>query len=401
MQCAGGGTTIVTGHVYEPAGDLPLYNAMVYVPSVKPDPFTSGASCDRCGGQVTGSPLVATLTGADGAFELDNVPAGDAIPLVIQIGRWRRQITIPHVAPCTTTALTNPDLQRLPRNQNEGDIPQMAIATGAFDPFECLLRKVGIADSEFTPPTATGRVHYYRSNGLDTHSPAAAGSLLWSQLSTLLKYDVVILPCEGMELKKPPAATQNLIDYTTQGGRVFTTHFGYEWIKDAQAPFSTDVADWSAEAMHPPDPFIVQLDTSFPKGKAFAQWLVNVGVNPVNPGTLTIHDARHDVVSVKPIAQRWIYGTNPMATMNQSTVQHFTFNTPWGDMGARDDMGQTIQCGRVVYSDFHVSVDGLTGAVDFPEACDTGPFTDQEKALVFMLFDLSSCVQPDTTPPVF
>jgi hypothetical protein len=54
----------------------------------------------------------------------------------------------------------------------------------------------------------------------------------------------------------------------------------------------------------------------------------------------------------------------------------------------------------VLFSDFHVSTNALyQNATIFPEACVDGPLTDQEKALVFMLFDLSACVQDDATAP--
>ena len=45
----------------------------------------------------SGSPLVGTTSAVDGTFTLNNVPAGSNIPLVIQIGKWRRQVVLPEV----------------------------------------------------------------------------------------------------------------------------------------------------------------------------------------------------------------------------------------------------------------------------------------------------------------
>jgi len=83
---------------------------------------------------------------------------------------------------------------------------------------------------------------------------------------------------------------------------------------------------------------------------------------------------------------------------------HMTFNTPLD--APKDDMGVPQYCGRAVFSDFHVTANALvagspSSAWTFPTACDTTKaLTDQEKALAFMLFDLSSCVQSDQTNPI-
>ena len=54
-------------------------------------PFTPGVQCDQCGGAgAQANVLVSATSGADGKFTLSNVPVGNNIPVVIQIGRWRR-----------------------------------------------------------------------------------------------------------------------------------------------------------------------------------------------------------------------------------------------------------------------------------------------------------------------
>ena len=88
------------------------------------------------------------------------------------------------------------------------------------------------------------------------------------------------------------------------------------------------------------------------------------------------------------VAQQWIYGTD---TQNSKPmVQYFSFNTP---VGAQE-------CGRMVFSDVHVSAGAGTdgGKAPFPSGCVSQDLSPQEQALEFMIFDLSSCVQPDTAP---
>jgi len=404
VTCTNGGTTTLSGQVFDPSGTVPLYNAVVYVPNGEVKPFTPGLTCDRCGSPTSGDPLVTTLTDATGTFTLRNVPAGTSFPLVMQIGKWRRVVTIPAVPACTTTTLSDVNQQRLPRNRNEGNIPQLAIATGSADPFECLLLKMGIDVAEFTRPENGGRVHMYvtpQGNPpplqLDGGSPPATS--LWLDAGTLSQYDVVLLPCEGSEYRKPDAGISNLVDYTAAGGRLFVTHYSYVWTA-FDAPFN-QVANWvpdPSQQHNPPDPFSALIDTTFPKGVAFQDWLSNV--NALSSGKLSINDPRDDVGPVNvPLGTRWIYGPNPNNTITPITTQHLTWNTPVFPPPQPDgDAG--VQCGRVVFSDFHVTADGLAnGQGKFPTSCRSGAMTPQEKALVFMLFDVSSCVQDDRLPP--
>jgi hypothetical protein len=149
-------STTVSGTVLAPNGVDPLVSVLVYVPNGTVQPFKPNVACDICGAPASDSPLVQTVTTVDGTFTLTNVPVGANIPLVIQTGRWRRQVTIPNVVSCTDTPVAS-SLTRLPRNQGEGDIPLMAFATGYVDALECVLRKVGVDDAEFTAPGGGGR----------------------------------------------------------------------------------------------------------------------------------------------------------------------------------------------------------------------------------------------------
>lgn len=322
VNCAGGTSTTLTGTVRAPtpstylaAGTLadPLYNAVVYVPNGPVAAFAPGITCDICGAPASGSPLVSAITGFDGAFTLSNVPTGANIPLVIQLGRWRRQIVIPNVAPCTNTVLT-PDQTRLPRNQSEGDIPLMALSTGDVDGLECVLRKIGIDDSEFTVPSANGgrgRVQLYLGNGEDVAAGGApAASALYGDASRLAGYDMVLFACEGAENRKAAADQQRIIDYTNGGGRIFATHFSYVWLFN-DAPFSS-TALWNAEAASPPDPILSTIDESFPKGRAMSQWLWLVNASP-SPGQISLTAPRHDFDGVVAPSQDWVYANRLVA----------------------------------------------------------------------------------------
>jgi hypothetical protein len=396
MACAGGGDTTISGVVHAPTPPAlgtadPLYNALVYVPNAPVTKFTPGVACERCA-PVSGAPLVKTLTGPDGKFTLRNAPVGAAVPLVIQIGRWRRQVAIPNVAPCTDTQLPD-ELTRMPRNQTEGEIPAIAVATGDYDPFDCTLRKIGIAESEFTASSGNGRVNLWPYYG---HQPATGtargGDELMGSLDNLSRYDLVILPCDS-RAPKAKALEDNLVAYTGRGGRVFLTDLGYSWLQSD--PVFNATVNWV-----PPDglvegaDFTTLVDQTFPKGMAFSAWLSAIGAARPATGQIPVHDPfmGHSYIT-SPVAptQSWLYTQGPY-----STIQLVTFNTP---IGMPDDQ----QCGRVVYTQFHVANDGASNAFGdnhFPSACNNDPMTPQEKALEFMVFDLSSCLQADRAPVV-
>jgi hypothetical protein len=398
MTCAAGARTTLRGKVYDPAGKVPLYNVVVYVPNAALDPISTGPTCERCDSPVSGKPITTALTDTKGEFVLDNVPVGADVPLVVQIGKWRRTITLPSIAACTENKIDDPNLMRLPRSMMEGHIPKIALTTGGADRLECLLRKMGVAESEFTPEAGPGRINFYVGKGsggqpsaayAPTHNGGAAFSpapAFWSEPTNLDKYDIVILSCEGNQFAqdKSAVAMAGLQAYANKGGRVFASHWHNVWLQRGPAPWPT-VANWQMNGRNLPDPFTTAIDTSFPKGEALADWLVNVQASTTK-GQITINEGKHTLDSVNPMLSRqWIHSTMPDA------VQYFTFNTP---VGAQANM----ECGRLVFTDIHVSAGDMSGR-PWPTGCVTPELSPQEKALEFMLFDLSSCVQPDSEPP--
>jgi hypothetical protein len=133
----------------------------------------------------------------------------------------------------------------------------------------------------------------------------------------------------------------------------------------------------------------------FPKGVALYQWLgiVNaLGVMNAPAMELPMIPPRYNAIvgpGNKP-SQPWVNDDMSSNTM------YFSFDTPVNAQPAADG-GAPNYCGRAVFSDLHVS--GAQPVPDPSPGCTAADLTPQEKALEFMLFDLSSCVIPDTVPP--
>lgn len=427
--CSNGGTTSISGTIYDPAGKDPLYNVQAYVPSAALAPLVAGPSCASCASLYSGSPVAAGATDPTGKFTIYGAPSGTNVPLVIQVGHWRRKIVLPTVTACQDNPQPDKSL-KLPNNHTVGDIPNMAVSTGGADTLECLLRRIGLDASEYEPgATGPGRIHIFQGSGAggftipimipglnlsglgapntDPAGPSSS-SALWDSDKDIDAYDIVMLSCEGSPTSN--MNIQTMFDYAKAGGRVFASHFHYAWFTPS-GPFATytpAIADWNTDGAEINDMNAV-IETTlangqpFPKGEAMKQWLGVVNALGVSPGggyatapagELPIVAARHnaDVSAANTPSTSWIV-PDPSAKEEASASQYFSFNTPLGG-------GAEEQCGRVVYSDLHVggaSNDNPSEAV--PTECSTADLSPQEKALEFMLFDLSSCVVPDTSAP--
>ncbi|MGD0346861.1 MAG: Ig-like domain repeat protein [Terracidiphilus sp.] len=428
--------TTISGTVYDPrlaAGmpnPLPLPNVLVYASLTPVTPPASGAQCLTYANQTpTGANVVSyTYTGYDGTFTLQNIPEGATYTVVIQAGKWQRQFD----EPVGTTALTGLQLG-MPANHTQGNIPKIAIATGSVDGAECVLRDMGIADTEFTDDTQAaspsginsgGYIHLYRgseSPGAEiiASTPSPSETLLMNGTSTtpLNGYDMVMFPCQGGasdQASDPPAlpagvGPANLLNFAEAGGRIFATHYSYAWLDPASpydAQFGT-VANWTTSAEQQITSGVGTVQENFSDGIILADWLHDIG--STNTGTtnqINISTLRTDVGSVVAPAQSWVtLNSGSYSGQGSATpVMQMTFNVPFGAPASS-------QCGRVMYNDYHVINVSVTSSNNtYPKECPsysaTAPnnfsasyaMTPQEEMLEYALFDLSGFVQPTVVP---
>ena len=433
--CPASNTTTIEGFVYDPAGKNPLYNVSVYVP----DPTSPLPDLDNvplgCGcTQLYPAKVLAVgkPTDATGHFVIPCAPTG-TVSLVVQTGKWRMQY--PNINVVANQANMAPKL-RLPAKSSEGSLPNIAISTGASDSLECLPLRLGVDASEYALGSATGgHIHIYTGyhGATMTAGSVASYQTLWDKQADLNEHDVVLLSCEGQEtfsgMNRTPlsAATQTLLmNYANAGGRVFASHFHYAWFNTG--PFATganQLATWDTTPpgmMNDGTSLPADIDTTlpggaaFPEGSALQQWLGLVGALTNNQ--LPVWFSRTNVKAlISPPSTEWIH-IAASAPRSASSPQYFSADTPVG--GA--------VCGRVVFSDVHVSggpgqsVNGVPA--DYPRTAGTGgppppmgggqapagivpsecamhALTPQEAALEFMFFDLSSCLVPiGQMPPV-
>jgi hypothetical protein len=441
--CTAPATTTLSGFVYDPADLHPLYDILVYIPNNPTDPgltspFPEGVTCDQCGStsSVPGQPLVVANTAPNGSFTLSDVPVGASVPLVIQSGHWRRQFTVNIANSCGSNTIstanttpvkwlsaTQPSLAAsghltFPSTSKLGDIPYIAILTGGWDPIECVLRKMGVADSEFVNPGGAGHIQFYLAAQPNAPSnqegdpfypytsqcpPNPYGSGAQISASTpsqaalfagtggpggapeINNYDLTILACEGYE-EQEQAYWSNLGTYTGLGGRVFATDFGYDWLAATHTcPTGTGCpAGTSCEnddvcvganntTQNPAFPNVATWDTfsstnavdgtaqtasvdlvSNPKGAAFQSWLQDVGIVAAGADMTT-----------KPLNPVYQATTGIIAPTQQQLYWgaevpiEFTFNTPVNATA-------TNQCGRVNFMDWHADQLSYQPLSNFP-----------------------------------
>lgn len=398
VACSGDVKTTLRGKVYDPAGANPLYNVMVYIPGgdnpedLPPmkDSFEEGSiTCETCASVVV-NPLRSALTDSKGEFVLEDVPVGLDIPIVIQVGKWRRLLHVDVARDCQENKVPDRTLT-LPKNGSEGNMPQIAVTSGAFDALECMLRGIGIDDDEFVMGNASGgHVHVFQGAGSGMGTPAED---FWNDSEELKKYDMVLLSCEASEHRENKGgdavgARRSMFEYLNAGGKVFATHYHDVWFKDSPAPEFQQLAEWDVSQIKAAS---YDVNQSFPKGERLAEWLLEVEASSTL-GKISLEFEAIRAAAVNEPAIAWI------STPKGAPV-YFSVNTPI----LRDDGEPTTaeeQCGRAVVTGLHV-VDPDDAHPSSIDKCSikSGHLTPQQKAVEFLFFDLSACVSDDKVEP--
>lgn len=393
VKCDGDQKTTLRGKVYDPAGSNPLFNVMVYIPGgTKPEELPpikdstvepEGIACETCSSVIV-NPLRSALTDGKGEFVLEDVPVDKDVPIVIQVGKWRRLLHVDVTKKCEENKVPDKEL-RLPKNGQEGNMPQIAVTSGGYDALECLLRGIGIDDSEFVEGhDPGGHVHVFKGQGGGMGTPAKD---FWNDSAQLRKYDMVLLSCEAGEYKEnkggdTPGARASMYEYLNAGGKVFATHFHYIWFKESPADEFRQIATWGSGSTTTNG---YDVNQSFPKGAKLAEWLKATGASSTL-GKISLEHEASSVKSVNPPALSWISGPN-------DSPMYFTFNTPISAPAEE-------QCGRAVVTGLHIVDPGSAGPASVSQcAVGSGGLNGQQKALEFLFYDLSACVSDDRVPP--
>ena len=331
---ADGGTTTVSGTAFTPALTKPdpLYGALVYIPNI-----ALGTKLPPVHRRTELRSLLAALARRL-ARQRHHRPRrqvhaqqragrhGDpARRPARRNGAVRRRSTF---CPASTTCSRRARV-RLPRNQSRGRHPAHGdLHAASVDTLECLLRKIGISDSEFTNPSGTGRMRVYQGMGnlatpddlatraarIDANTPAEAvltGSTRRRRRMVEVRPDP--LPVRrARSTRRPHRRTRSRTSSTTSTAAGASSPRTSATSGSSPTVGSRTSAQWQVRSRPAPtDPLTGTIDTSFPKGAGFR------GVAPdrrraairTPPRASRINEPRHDLNTITPGngAQRWIY----------------------------------------------------------------------------------------------
>ena len=173
-----------------------------------------------------------------------------------------------------------------------------------------------------------------------------------------------------------------MAQYLNMGGRIFSTDFQYTWYR--YSPDSGLAAVGNIQGGAPIGSSPIQVDSSFPKGKALADWMdytmTSTAYGQVTPDVVFDNYLAMDTTRSQTFASS---GGHP---------RFMTINTPVG-------LPPDQQCGKAVHLDAHINA---TDVIDptYPAGC-SSPINSGESAFAYFFFDLANCIQDDGGTTIF
>ena len=384
-----------------PGHEIPVAGAMVYVSLSQPAPPTGGdVTCTPC----TEAPPNAVITDAKGNFTLHAAPGTSW--LVIQKAQFRldQELVI-----TDQTGTLRPEQTTLPSESDPAGgtwIPRIALVVGYDgDKMESILGKIGIGEVDaggtFIASSAAGKFDVY-ANSRELVDGAPRVNTLVTDLSKMMKYDIIFFPCStsgtDAQLLSQVNVRRNLRDYVAAGGRLYVADWSGDWIDNVfPGEMELKEAAWTGPTDTPANAYNRANDT----------WNTDLFGNANGSGPYT-SAAR----VVEPGMAEWLDGqigaSGPIAADSISAVGNYNRIVKLEDVEIGvDDMGQPVfdspvvyvqgsapgdaqqrplmttyepaGCGRVMYSTFHTTSSAHAGLLP------------QERVLVYLLLEIGVC----------
>ena len=336
-------TTTVSGVVYDPAGTIRSTTSSSTSRTTRCSRSSRASSATSAAWSRAARPSSRRSPDSNGRFVLTNAPAGQNIPLVLQLGKWRKQVVIPagH-PPARTRSCPIRAVMRLPAKQSEGDMPQIAVATGGCDAFECLLQKIGI-DVERVHERGRrrqgARLPGHRWRGAvdpdDALRPASG------RARRCRTYDLIVNSCECAGVPAGEAAVVDRQPRRVRERRRPALQHALPLLLDRpdedrrrarrveQPGVAVDGDVHSGGGRHDVHRRLRRHDV--PQGRGLRRVAREFVGATLALGEFPIDDARYNVTAANPPSTQWVANPNSGQTETGSpALLHYTFNTPVG-----------------------------------------------------------------------
>jgi len=369
----------VTGTIHMPNGVLPVSQAFVYL-TTQNQPASRSGSCSQCLNPLTLASYATTAP--DGSFELWAAPG--TYRFFVEKGIFRRSAEVTVVS-CSDDVALDPEATRLPRNNVEGVIPEIAVITGEFDRMEVVLARLGLGEVDASGRLVRSEFDVFAGRNPDNVSYSEGAQLIRDR-ARLLGYDYLFIDCGASVYSGSPEIVTNLQTFVEQGGRLYVTDLAFGYVEDAWPTAIGFVGSGSRGLGPEPEPYDLalagdagQVVVGTIHDDSLAAWLRVIGaLEPDGSVQLTSWGPGWAVMQgVSPEQGRtWVSGD--VSWTDWSNVTSVSGHQP---LTVSFDRG----CGRALFTSYHT--------IEVPEGEPTPPdLHPQELILGYLSVEIGACI---------